>query len=485
MFALEEDSLRKVAFNTNKVRLRKESKRVLVYKIDPEYRTTDLIGFISPAPAIFLALCNGKRTEWEVVDAFRYVFGLPDWSISFVTAKHIAESLSRQYGPDIFVDATSGLTNSGFKEYNPLDFVIDSKRVDIHGLRLEAPLDLNFIVTQDCYRRCVYCYAETTVAPSFDSVSVGRFAELMEEARDIEINSIIFGGGEPFYRKDIIELLRLAIDANLWPFVSTKAYLTKRVCRKLRDINVPLVQVSIDSDRYHVADFLAGSDRYFRQITATIRNLREYGIPIKAKTVLTPFNVFDIRGILRFLFKLGIERLQFVRYGRSAFRHRDNLFVDNDALKYARDEIESFRQEHPHVRLDYNFRAGDLSVPPAEIDRTERFSKRAVCSVGRLGLTILPDGRAFACEQLPTRDDFCFGDLRTQSIKDVWNSANLKNIVVPPRELFKDQACYDCELFVECHAHKGRCMRNAYILYGNAYAPDPLCPKAPPPSRQE
>lgn len=117
MFTVEQDTHRKVALNTARIRLRRESKRVLVYRIDPEYRTTDLIGFISPAPAIFLALCNGKRTDWEVVDAFRYVFGLPDWSISIVTVKHIAESLSHQYGQDIFVDTTSGETNSGFKEY--------------------------------------------------------------------------------------------------------------------------------------------------------------------------------------------------------------------------------------------------------------------------------------------------------------------------------------------------------------------------------
>ncbi|MGB9774650.1 MAG: radical SAM protein [Bacteroidota bacterium] len=475
----------RIALNTRVVRLRRESKRVLLYTIDPDYHTTERMGFLPPAWAIFLALLDGRRTQLEILEALRYTFDLPSIEVARQSAKEMAEVLTQNFGADIFCDAPSTENYVPIKEYDPLSFVIEAKDVDVRGTRLDAPLDLNYIVTQACYRRCIYCYAEIDRAPIFQFLSAERFAELMDEARELQINSVLFGGGEPFCRKDIVDLIGVAIDAGIWPFLSTKAYLSKEVCKKLKEINVPFIQVSIDSHRENVVDFLTGSKGYSRQIMKTIKNLKEVAIPIRAKMVVTPFNVFDIPDFLQLLFRLGIIKFHFVRYGRSAFRHRDNLFVDDDALQYARDEIELFKDEHPGVRVDYNFHKSDVTEEDAKVDKDKRFSNRAICAVGRLGLTILPDGRAFACEQLPTADQFCFGDLKRQSIREVSNSEELRKVVMPPRDYFRGQACFDCESFEHCHTNKGRCMRNAFILYGNAYAPDPYCPKAPPAPRQE
>lgn len=475
----------KITFNRKIVRLRREDKRILLYTTDPDYRISGKMLFLAPPSAIFLGLCNGRRTQQEVLEAVSYIFDLPSIESARLAAQQMVEFLVQNVGPEIFLDPS--FVNDSFfgKEYDTLDFVIDARKVDLRGGRLDAPLDLIYIVTQACFRKCRYCYAETIEAPEFELLPVERFAELMQEAHSLQINSIVFGGGEPFCRKDILRLIRLAIDADICPFLSTKAYLSKAVCNELKDMNLPFIQVSIDSHREHIADFLTGSKGYFQQIMKTIQNLREVQIPIRAKAVLTPFNTFDVPELLNLLSALGVNKFHFVRYGRSAFRHSDSLFADDDALKYVRDAIELFKSQHPEVRIDYNFGGNNTFDERSKVDRAKRFSERAVCSVGRFALTILPDGRAFVCEQLPTRDEFCFGDLKKQSIKEVWNSDELRKVVMPPRDYFRGQVCFDCELFEECHTIKGRCMRNAFILYGNAYAPDPLCPKAPPAPRQE
>lgn len=480
-------NVRKIALDSNRVKLRREKGRILIYKIDPDYYNIESMGYLHPCIGIFLALLNGNRNESEVLQMLQYIFNMSTIEDARQVAQMTIENICKVFGTEIFLDVSKNGINGNKKEYDPMEFVINEKDVNLKGSRLDAPLDINYIVTQDCFRKCVYCYAETTEAPTFNLLSKERYAEIIEEAGKLQVNTILFSGGDAFFRNDLIDLVELAMKADIRPILSTKAYLTENVCKRLKDINIPYIQVSVDSQRELAADFMCGRKGSFQQINKTLRNLLKYNIPIKAKAVLTPFNVFDTYDWLEHFYNLGIFKFQFVRYGRSAFHHRDSLFVDEDSLSHSAEAIESFKLKHPEIRVDYNFRgigAGKRPVSAGTIQAT-KFTDRAICAVGKIGITILPDGRAFACEQLPTKDEFCFGDLKKQSISEVWNSEELQLVVKPPKEKFIGQVCFDCEQFNDCHLDKGRCMRNSFILYGDAYAPDPFCPKAPPAPRQE
>lgn len=474
-----------IKVNRSLVKLRREKKRILLYTISPDDGTIRKMLFVTPMTAIFLYLLDGKRTWGDVSNSFSFIFGVSDKNVVLQYLKNTIELINTMIGEEVFIENRLLVDKDFWSDYDPLDFVIEKDQLDFSSQSLSAPLDINYIVTQKCNRSCIYCYAEKEYSPVFEELSLSRICSIFQEAKSMKINSITLSGGEAFMRPDFVDIVAEAIKANLIPFVSTKSYLSKKKCALLKDSGLQNIQVSIDSPFEKTANMMTGSKGYFNQMIKTIDNLNSVGMRVKAKAVVTSFNVNQVLELIEFLSKKNISWIHFVRYGRSNFRHQDPLFVSNEDLKIAWEKIERYKSVHPEIRVDHNL--GDLNVMPREKTREEKerlFNERAVCGVGKFTLTILPDGAAFACEQLPTNDEFIYGDLKKQTISEIWNSKKLADLVKPPREKFVDQPCYTCNDFDECHDKKGRCLRDAYILFGNAYAVDPKCPQAPSTPRQ-
>jgi len=112
-------------------------------------------------------------------------------------------------------------------------------------------------------------------------------------------------------------------------------------------------------------------------------------------------------------------------------------------------------------------------------EKTEWFKKRAACSAGKWAFVLLPDGKVNPCEELYYHPAFIVGDLRHQSIMEMWNSKEWNDLLHPQQNQFsKDSPCSDCEEFVECHTGDGRCWKRALAAYGEPDFPDPYCPRA-------
>lgn len=462
-----------IALNTDIIGLRRESTRVLLYKMDKYDHLVEKYGFIHPSAAIFLSLLNHKKDLDETTKELFYVSGLPTLEDSERYVSNVMHDLKLAFGDDIFVDLDAE-PDLNINSYNPMDFIIENQKINLNGQRLDTPLDINFIVTQECNRSCIYCYAEKEQAPKFDLLPLKRVLEIIDEAKSIGVCDITFSGGDPFLRKDLVGILEHTIKLGIKPFVSTKQYLSLEICKKLKKIGLNSIQVSIDSSQAEIANFLVGSPNFFQQIIKTIKNLKTAGLEVKTKAIVTPFNIFSIPELLNLVVKLGADRMQVTQYGKSAFRHRENLFLEESEIKWLKKEIEKFKMHNPTMIVFDNLEVYKPVTDPEE--KLKSYMNRSVCSIGKVAVTILPDGKVLACEQLPTEEKYIVGDLSTQSIMDVWNSERLWNIVVPPKELFKGELCYSCSQFVECHEEKGRCIRDAVNAYGKAFTPDPRCP---------
>jgi|GEM_PF-6592922 len=108
------------------------------------------------------------------------------------------------------------------------------------------------------------------------------------------------------------------------------------------------------------------------------------------------------------------------------------------------------------------------------------FEKRAVCSGGRCNLVVGPDGLVTLCEEAPQTPEFTVGDLKTQSISEVWHSEAVANFTYPRREAFAGTVCEECDRFLDCAHTMGHCFRDSYRIFGRIFAPSPFCPFAPP-----
>lgn len=458
--------------------LQRNGSRAILLNRDPH--AIDYL-VLNPIQTLLVALFDGRRTVSDVGDAAAYLLdtsrpeaeALVQRTIACVNRDGLSRLMPRQDAGDRPIQAYEAQTL--ISRPGPIE----------HPNRLEVPIQLNITLTHRCQTQCRYCYAERrTVAPA-DELSVAAWNELLDQAAGLGISRIGLLGGDPLARPDAVEIFQHMAERDLWFFVSTKCYISTETARRLAGMGLGKgkVQFSLDAPTSEMADFLAGSPGFYRRAMASLDNLLAHGIPVRAKAVLTAYNARSAPALIRAWYEKGIRDVQMVDYSRSHFHHHDDLFLDPADSAWVADQVAELRRELPGLDIVYGAQSSNAqrgAESAGESQRWEKWRGRARCSGGSSSLAVAPDGLVFLCEQIPQIPEHFVGDLRRQSIMDVWNSKRLLSYIYPDREQLIGSPCYECDKFEDCHRASGHCFRDALFNYGSRYMPPPKCPKAPP-----
>jgi radical SAM protein with 4Fe4S-binding SPASM domain len=446
--------------------LRRAERSIVLFKLD-ELGYLGEQRLVHPNIAILLALLNGQRTWVEVKKTANFIFNLSEPKFDSVLEKFLDE-----WKPYLY--EVTPQNKGRVKQYDPRNFVMDAKEVDLSHYRLCAPINLGYIVADRCSRKCIYCYGEQEFAPKRGLLPFERIKEIIEEASKLEVANFSFSG-EPFIRKDIVDIVGEIISKGMIPLLSTKEYLSEDTVEKLNDIGLKRIQLSIDSSVPEIADFLTRSEGYFSEMTKLIDRLQKNDIEVTTNTVVTSYNAYIIPHLVKWLLEKNIRTIRISQYGRSLYRHTDDLFLSKEQVNWIKPHIIEIAQKFPEARI--SFATYFVENTDSET-RLNKFLNRPRCTAGKSGFIINPDGTVIVCEQLPSTQEFIVGDLAQQSIMEVWNSPRLKNFLYPSKESFQGTDCYTCEHYDQCVLTMGKCIRDTLKAYGTIYAVDPNCPTA-------
>jgi radical SAM protein with 4Fe4S-binding SPASM domain len=452
--------------NRGEWKLKHDVNRVVLYKYNNEVAEATNASLIHPAEAIVLALFDGKKT---VADVEATVAGL--FSVSIDTACPIVGAILQRHSEAL----TDGF-QADAPTYDPSTFVIPADQVNMDTSRFFRPLSLLFRVSDDCMRSCVYC-SSPKPATKLKLLSLDRYNELADECLQMQISAILIGGGDPFMRSDIVELIKIWTSRGIHPFITTKSFVSDLLAQRLADAGLRRMQVSFDSPVEKTADFMTGSRGFFKQAVVSIRNLLSNGIGVRINCIVTSHNVEQMPDLVRLLGDLGVYSLTLSPVGRSMhISDFDSLFFDESEYKWF-EKCRDVSRQYPGMRIkaDRVEDPGALSVE----ERNVRYPSRSLCTAGRWGLVIMSDGKVVTCDEVPAIEPFVVGDVSYESVAEVWSSPKIRYLQKPPRNQFLGTACFDCPDFDECHTGKGRCFRDAMKVYGSFYAPTPACPRAP------
>jgi radical SAM protein with 4Fe4S-binding SPASM domain len=242
------------------------------------------------------------------------------------------------------------------------------------------------------------------------------------------------------------------------------------------------VQVSLDSADPEIVDRMVGLQGYHARVFRVLENLRLAGLRVRVNAVLTPLNISTVGDLIVFLGELGnVARLSLATYGRSMFCHSDELFINSAELARVNDAVQLHAPRYPHMKVGVSGGVPD-QAPLSFEEKAKLFSERGLCTANRHGFLILPDGRVTVCEQLYDHPSFLIGDLRRQSVMEIWNSPEALALLHPDQSAVPDGPCKECSVFAQCNFSPGRCWRDVLKTYGQdkPHYPDPRCPWAPP-----
>ncbi|MDD4173310.1 MAG: radical SAM protein, partial [Kiritimatiellae bacterium] len=192
---------------------------------------------------------------------------------------------------------------------DPLRYGRHSAKLPSHLLQFSADKKPVVVwnVTSACNLACTHCYAATQGTPD-ELTTVEAFA-LIDDLAAFGCPVLLFSGGEPFIRPDILDLARHAVGKGLRVVFSTNGTLIDAaLASQIQAIGVSYVGISIDGseathDRFRVCP---GA---FRRSVAGIRACREAGIKVGLRVTMTRDNIADIPAIFDLMEAERIPRI--------------------------------------------------------------------------------------------------------------------------------------------------------------------------------
>jgi len=315
------------------------------------------------------------------------------------------------------------------------------------AMALGVPLGAQIDLTYRCNERCVHCYLDHH---DHGEMTTAEIKHLLEEMAEAGVFVLTLSGGEIFLRKDFFELLEYARQLMFCVKLKTNAVLIReKEARRIRELGVESIQVSIYSHRSEVHDAITLVPGSLKRSLDAIRFLKSQGLKVIIANVLMTQNRQDYPAVRALAAELGVECTldPTVTPMMDGNRSTVSLGVDHGALR------EVFRDTALVGDVD------EFCAIPAKADAAGL--EAIPCSAGHTSCYVSPYGDVFPCVQFPLPT----GNVRQQRFVDIWRHSDRMNEVRSIR--MKDlTTCTQC-------SHAGSCTRCPGLAYmeGNMRGP--------------
>ncbi|MFZ3323494.1 MAG: radical SAM protein [Usitatibacter sp.] len=283
---------------------------------------------------------------------------------------------------------------------------------------LAAPLYVAWQITNECNLACLHCIEESGPGKAFkDELSAGEFRGILDQFVALEVPYVSFSGGEPMVHPHFFEMAEYFCAGGGQLKVETNGhYLTPDNCRRLADIGIKAVQVSIDGGSKETFNRMRVLGQFDVVMDGT-RNLHDANVPIEVNFSPTHFNVHEIGPAVDLAYELGAYSFY---TGRTMYT--GNAVKTWRKIAPTEEQYAGFFETLKAKAEEYR---GRMRVYFHEMGLLEELRYRLENPAALV--IVLPNGLVKLINALP----FVCGDLRQQSLTEVW--ANFQRAWHDPR----------------------------------------------------
>lgn len=303
------------------------------------------------------------------------------------------------------------------------------------------PSSCVFSVTKRCDSRCLYCgiwKAPKSPDPSLDEVSL-----VLQQLHDLGVKEVVFSGGEPLLRSDIVDIVRVATQLRLKTNLLTNGgQLDPASIGKLTNAGINIITVSLDSLAAEVYQRLRGItfDRVKAGLVA-LDKVDRSRTHIHLTCVVTMLNLDSLTDLVCYAQEHQMGML-FQPYNEVPGNSIPELLPNPDTIQSLEKAIERViflkRQGAPVLSSEYYLRR----IPKFMLNRYALLRKFQ-CTAGYIGINIDSNLDVLPCWSLPP-----VGNLRTANLRSIWTSRHFSEL----RQQMKRLECPGCWLI--CHTEK-------------------------------
>ena len=181
--------------------------------------------------------------------------------------------------------------------------------------------------TKTCNLKCMHCYMKSDARKYQDELSTAEAKKFIDDLAAFHVPVLLFSGGEPLIRPDFFELAAYAAAAGVRPTLSTNGTLiTREVARRIKDIGVGYVGISLDGLR-DVNDTFRGVAGAYEKAMQGIENCVAVGQRVGLRFTINHHNIQELDRIFDFIEAEQINRVCFYHL---VYSGRGEAMVDQD-----------------------------------------------------------------------------------------------------------------------------------------------------------
>lgn len=339
-------------------------------------------------------------------------------------------------------------------------------------------------MTRRCNLKCVHCYARAVDVHGKDEIDTASAKRMIDDLAAYGVPVMLFSGGEPLVREDLVELAAYAVEKGMRAVISTNGTLiTPQKAAELKKVGLSYVGISLDGlEEAH--DRFRGKKGSFAKALEGVENCQAEGLKVGLRFTINKRNAGEIPGIFNILRDMEIPRACFyhlVYSGRGSELIREDLDhqATRDVVDLIIDETRKFFDAgKPKEILTVDNHADGpylwMRLARENPERAGRVFELLQFNEGN------NSGRGIGCISWDGKvhaDQFwrehVFGNVLERPFSQIWDDPDIELLaMLKNKKAHVGGRCAKCRYLPICG---GNFRARAEAYYGDIWSEDPAC----------
>lgn len=369
-------------------------------------------------------------------------------------------------------------------------------------IKYTAPNFVDINITNNCNMNCTHCYIGEQ---PLNEMTLNQGLDYIKQLQNLGVFKVSLTGGEPLLHPNLIDFIQEIGACDMEPMVNTNGVLfNDKIIDDLDKVlssDKMLIAISLDGlgdeEYIQLRKWKDGTDALgaFDLIINNATKLMERGYKVVFNftyTNLNKDNLFNLYYFLEEQYQNYSFLLNVILFGMSGNgnKNRNQLSVQYNEWKTALNHIMELKLSNNlkylkveptcpweiYVPLEkYSYEIIEKEIRYVSPLRSPFYSKfRDVgCHAGITNIVINWNGEIYPCGLYPVNNELCLGNLKEQSLKNIWDNSTLLTKIRNIKLTDLDSECQKCNFSGICG---GGCRGASIQLEEGLYGKDMRCP---------